>query len=752
MNSYPDDPDLSMEALRSNAEKRVEPPGLLKRFSANQKLLHELQVHKVELEMQNDELIKSRSAAELRATRYTELYDFAPLGYFTLSRKGVIRAANLEGAKLLGLHRTMLIGHPFPKFVQENDLNAFKHFLERVFSREETHENCELTILNSAGGLSFVQISGVVDSVEDCCLVAVTDLSQQKHDQDELEISASVYQAIGEAVVIADPQNTIISVNPAFTTLTGYSSEEAVGQTTKLLKSGQHDKAFYQKMWDSIDTLGEWKGQILNKRKNGEIYPESLSITNIYDEKGHVRRRVALFTDLTAQREAANTIWNQANYDLLTGMPNRRLFLDRLKNAFYVAERNKLPMAVLFIDLDHFKEVNDTLGHHKGDILLKEAAQRIIQCVRESDTVSRFGGDEFTILLPNIDNMNRVNLIAQQILDSLQLPYDLSEKEESPDSNKPSENALISYISASIGITIYPNDGKTGAELLKHADQALYAAKNVGRNCYEYFTHSLQETAEIRNRVINDLYEALSNQEFRVYYQPIVDLTSGEIYKAEALVRWQHPKRGLVSPDAFIPIAEETRMIIGIGDWVFHQAAQQAKYLRQFYHPDFQVSVNMSPVQFNQPVEKGKWVAILQRYEIDGQGICIEITEGLLLNKSEHVANIFDLLSEYSIDVSLDDFGTGYSSLSYLKKFNIDYLKIDQSFVRDLENDSDNIALCEAIIVMAHKLNIKVIAEGVETKFQRDFLKKSGCDYAQGYLYSKPVPADEFERLLNPLP
>ncbi len=438
------------------------------------------------------------------------------------------------------------------------------------------------------------------------------------------------------------------------------------------------------------------------------------------------------------RQHAEQLIWKQTNFDPLTDLPNRRMFHDRLEQEIKKSHRAGLPMALMFIDLDRFKEVNDTLGHDKGDLLLKEAAQRLSACVRESDTVARLGGDEFTVILGELDDIDCVERIAQNILQQLATPFSLGQE--------------VAYVSASIGITIYPEDA-TGIEaLLKNADQAMYAAKNQGRNRFSYFTPSMQEAAQNRMRLAVDLRAALAENQLQVHYQPIVDLASGEIFKAEALVRWQHPTRGMISPAEFIPIAEESGLIIDIGDWVFHEAVRQVGQWRAKYHDGFQISVNKSPVQFHaEDASHTGWFDYLKQHGLPGQAIVVEITEGLLLDSSTTIHDILAGFRASGLQVALDDFGTGYSSLSYLKKFDIDYIKIDQSFVRNLTPDSNDMALCEAIIVMAHKLKMKVIAEGIETQEQRDLLDAAGCDFGQGYLFSKPVPAQAFETLLGPL-
>jgi diguanylate cyclase (GGDEF)-like protein/PAS domain S-box-containing protein len=518
----------------------------------------------------------------------------------------------------------------------------------------------------------------------------------------------------------------------------GFTKEEMLGRhpadTIVPISEGEKVEAVWT---DLLENIGGTRSRNENITKDGRTILCEWYNTPLVDQHGKVIGVASLVNDITARKLSEDMIWKQANYDTLTDLPNRNMFHDRLAQELRKADRDKCPLALLLLDLDEFKEVNDTLGHDTGDLLLQEAGRRISSCVRQSDTVARLGGDEFTIILHELHGNSHIEKVAQKIISRLEEAFQLGDE--------------VVHVSGSIGITLYPIDASDIDTLLKNADQAMYAAKKNGRNCFSYFTQSLQDTAQARRRLTNDLRSAQHNRQFELYYQPVIDLSTDHVTKAEALLRWHHHEHGDVSPLEFIPLAEETGLIHKIGDWALRQSTEKASHWSNRFSTEFQVSVNLSPLQFrlDNRIFISQWEDYLHRTGLSGNNIVVEITEGLLLDAEPGVIDKLLWLRDTGIQVAIDDFGTGYSSLSYLKLFDIDYLKIDKSFIDNLEGNANDIALCDAIILMAHTLGLKVIAEGVETMEQKKILTDAGCDFAQGYLFSKPVPADEFEAILN---
>ncbi len=562
-------------------------------------------------------------------------------------------------------------------------------------------------------------------------LISLNNITEHKRAEEMAQLASTVFQHTSEAMIVTSAKRKIIAINPAFSSITGFSEADILNESTSILLSKRYDPEFLTEIRNIIDLDGCWKGEIWARRKNGEEFLIWATINTIYNKDKTVKQRVTLFSDISEKRQAELLALKQASYDPLTSLPNRTFFYNRLEEEIKNSNITNKPLAVLFLDLDGFKVINDAFGHPVGDKLLFEAGKRITDAAPNEDLVARFGGDEFTVLLPTLNDLNQVGRVADQIITALNHPFQI-------------EGNLL-YISASIGITIYPDDALTADDLLRNADQAMYFAKDSGRSRYFYFTQQMQRSSTERFNLIQDLREALALNQLEVYYQPIIYLPTKKIQKAEALLRWNHPERGMVSPTDFIPLAEETGLINEIGNWVFHQAVQHAQMFQQ-HSPDFQVSVNMSPVQFK---AQNDWAAAISEVYFSNCNLVIEITEGLLVKDDKQVIEQLLDFRTAGIQVAIDDFGTGYASLSYLNKFDIDYLKIDQSFIKNLSTDSSEMALSEAIIVMAHKLGLKVIAEGVETEQQSRLLYAAGCDFVQGNLFSQPLPVNKLIELLS---
>lgn len=545
----------------------------------------------------------------------------------------------------------------------------------------------------------------------------------------ELLLAARVFQHSKEGILVTDGQNRIISVNQSFTEITGYAAEEVIGKDPAMLASARQDRDFYQAMWHSIALSGGWQGELWNRRRNGEVYPELLTINCVRNEQGEIVNYIGIFSDISERKLAEERIQHLAHYDTLTGLPNRALFGDRLQQALIYAQRNQSSVALLFMDLDRFKQINDTLGHGIGDQLLQMVAQRLLECIREQDTVSRQGGDEFIAVLPGTDAAG-AEMVAEKILASIIQPYTIEGHEL--------------RISSSIGISLYPDHAQDADALIKYADVAMYQAKENGRNKYLHFDPSMNATAYERLQLENSLRGAIERNELQLYYQPQVDLIDGRLIGCEALVRWKHPAMGLVSPASFIPIAEETGLIIPISDWILEEALRQARAWRDAGLPELVMSVNLSALQFRQGNLQAQVDTLLKRYELPAHVLDLELTEGVLMQGVERTLSMLHELTMMGVGLSIDDFGTGYSSLSYLKRFPIQKLKIDQSFVRDVISDSNDATMVRTIILMAHSLKLHVIAEGVETEAQADFLRQAGCERAQGYYFGRPMPAEAF--------
>ena len=591
------------------------------------------------------------------------------------------------------------------------------------------------------GRVTLIQVSGILVSVLLSLLVwlLASSRSSALNLAQELRLAAAAFET-QEGIMITDANTVILRINNAFSVATGYSSEEAVGQTPRLLKSGRHDANFYAAMWESIHRTGTWQGEIWDKRKNGEIYPKWLTITAIKTVDGLVTHYVGTQTDITERKAAEDQINNLAFYDSLTLLPNRRLLRDRLKQALSSSARSGRKGALLFIDLDNFKTLNDTLGHGIGDLLLKQVAQRLEFCLREEDTVARLGGDEFVVMLEDLSEhaleaAAQTEVVAEKILATLDQLYQLATYE--------------CRSTSSIGITLISGSQQGVDELLKQADIAMYQAKKAGRNTLRFFDPQMQETINARAILEEELRHALQHQQFQLHYQIQVNSSRRPI-GAEALIRWLHPERGLVSPDKFILLAEESGLILPIGQWVLESACAQLKvWQKDPLTRDLTLAVNVSAKQFRQVDFAAQVLASLKQHAVNPRLLKLELTESLLLENIEDTIVTMNTLNEAGVQFSLDDFGTGYSSLQYLKRLPLDQLKIDQSFIRDIATSINDEPIVHTIIAMAQSLKLDVIAEGVETETQREILLKNACHHYQGYLFGRPLPINQFDEALK---
>ncbi|HCI13114.1 MAG TPA: diguanylate cyclase [Gallionellaceae bacterium] len=544
-----------------------------------------------------------------------------------------------------------------------------------------------------------------------------------------------IYENTVEGIIITDQNTLIQAVNPAFSNITGYQSAEVIGKKTSLLKSGKHDENFYRLIWERLNEDGKWTGEIWSKRKSGEIYPEWLNITAIRDDQGKVTQYVGLFSDVSEHKRNEERLHYLAYHDALTDLPNRLMFSEHLELAVRQAERNHKKAVVLLIDLDRFKNVNDSFGMELGDKLLIAVAERLKARLHKGDTIARMGGDEYTVLLPLVDDMNDVNLFVEQMMADLRKPFSINENEL--------------FIGASIGVSVAPQDGVTPDDILKKADSALYKAKEMGRNTFVFFAPSMNESAVERTIIENDLRRALERGEIEVFYQPKQRLETNTVIGMEALVRWNHPSRGLVSPSVFIGVAEDTGLIIALGKIILEEACRKTSELHAKGFSNLHVAVNLSAVQFKDEYLLDEISVILDKTGLAPRFLEIEITESAVMHDIESNIEFLVVLKRLGINLAIDDFGTGYSSLSYLKRLPVDFLKIDQSFVRDVNADLHSAELVRTIIAMAHGLKLEVIAEGVETLDQLEFLRHHGCDIIQGYYLSRPLSFADFETFMT---
>jgi len=654
----------------------------------------------------------------------------APLAIYARDLDGLITSWNPAAEQMFGWRASEVLGRPLPTVPPGKEAESAD--IRRRTLGEEGLVHAEVQRRRRDG--SPIEISSTLAPLRDAAgqvrgyLTIVADITERKRSESSLRLAARVFDSSNDGIVITAPDSTIVAVNAAFTRITGYAAEEAIGKTPQMLQSGWQDAGFYKTMWDSLDRNGYWRGEIWDRRKDGELYAQWTSISAVRDEHGGLTNYVAVLSDVTARKIAEERLDHLANHDPLTNLPNRVLFHERARQALARAARSKEIVAVLFLDVDNFKMINDTLGHFVGDLLLKETAQRLVACLRAQDTVARQGGDEFTILLESLADPDEAAIVAQKVLETLAQPYVLEGNEV--------------FATASLGINLYPLDADNLEDLLKNADVAMYHAKEEGRNSYRFYSAQLNAGARERLALETALRKALDRDELVLHYQPQLDLKTGRVTGVEALLRWEHPERGLLEPERFISIAEATGLILPIGEWVLREACRQSRAWQSSGTRPLTVAVNLSARQFQQARFTEMIERVLRDTELEPRYLELELTESVLMRNIGEAASTLHSLRKLGVLLSIDDFGTGHSSLEYLKRFPVHKLKIDQSFVRGIPADPEDVAIARAIISLGHGLKLRVNAEGVENADQLRYLQAERCDEIQGFHLCGPIAAD----------
>ncbi len=660
-----------------------------------------------------------------------------PLALVALAPDNSVRLWNPAAERLFGWRADEVTGRDCPLVTVEN-----RHEFDRLGERFATGlsvSDLETVRQTKSGERIDVSLHAAglrkADGSSDGMFCLMTDIRARRLAEQQLQLSDKVFQNTQEGIVVTDGTGKIVAVNPAFTAVTGYKAQEVLGRNPSMLQSGRHDADFYRDMWVELAQSGQWQGEIWNRRRNGEIFPEWLNISVIHDGDGKAVYYVAVFSDISLVKQNEERLHRLAHYDALTGLPNRLLFADRLQHALVHAQRSGTLVGLLFLDLDRFKIVNDTLGHRTGDMLLQETAHRLAEVVRAQDTVARFGGDEFTVILPDLGSPAGAANVAEKIIECLAAPFRLLGRDV--------------FIGGSVGIAVYPKSGEDAEALIKHADIAMYRAKDAGRNTYQYYRPGHEGQSRDIFELEHGLRHAIERGEMRLVYQPEIEIETGRIVTVEALLRWNHPTRGDVPPAEFIPVAEDSGLIGTIGDWVLREACRQNRAWQTAGLPPVRIAVNLSVRQLRNVRFAERVAEILDDTGLAAEWLEVELTESMIMHYAKDTMGILWQLKSMGVRLSIDDFGTGYSSLSYLKRLPVDSLKIDRSFIGGLDADTNDQAISNAIIALANSLKLRVVAEGVETEKQLGFLREHACCDAQGFFFSHPVDADTLSGLLG---
>lgn len=732
--------EISKESIRKRAEERINSKNTrlskqLEKLSIDevQKIVHDLEVYQIELEIQNEELLATEAELEKAKKRYFDLYQMAPISYCTLNQAGLIQEVNFATSTLLGIDKDKFINRPLSDFIFQEDQDIYYMYRKKFFISDKKQE-CELRMMRADKTIFWAYLTVMreinIDS-EPIFRLLIRDISERKIIEEKLELSASVFKNAGEGIMITDINGVISDVNETFTKITGYSKEEVIGKKPTILSSGLQNKEYYSSMWETLTIDDSWIGELWNKRKDGQLYAQMLIINKVYDKRGKASHFVALFSDITDIKEHENSLKNIAHFDQLTKLPNRVLLADRLENGMIQAKRNNQHLAVIFLDIDGFKGVNDNYGHQTGDKLLITLAKEMKLALREGDTLARIGGDEFVAVLVDLVEISDALPIIERLLESTTKKVAIGDE--------------WIQVSASLGVTFCPENQVVDADLLlRQADQSMYQAKLSGKNRYHFFNEAENSLIRERFEGIEQVRVALKNEEFMLYYQPKVNMRTGKVIGAEALIRWKDPQKGIILPFEFLQVIDGHSLSIDVGEWVIHSTLSQIKSWQDM-GINIPISVNLGARQLLEEGFANRLKKILSQYpSIKPNMLELEVLETSKFEDLVRAKNVMDICIKMGVSFSLDDFGTGYSSLVYLKQLPIKQIKIDQSFIRDMLNNPDDLSILEGIISLGEAFQRTVIAEGIETSEHAMILLSLGCELGQGYEISEPMPEAEF--------